>query len=202
MRAITATRRVWGAAGVLLCVAGMAGATAVPINVSLAPGQTLYVRFGLTDMTNFPNPFNMFGFTMDFDQRYVDFSTDYAMYDDSDAVLGSGNVTAASGYGFGPTFADWSRGGRTNYPNVDLSSYDDGTGMVSYASAGGPTVFITTFEALFGQATQYGSYYPHMPYIYNFAIDAPPPALPEPQMLALLLGGTALLGRRIRRRPS
>ena len=187
------------AVGLLVCAAGATRATGAPIGAPLAPGQTLYVRFALSDMTGFPNPFNMLGTEFDFDQGYTGCSLQMAIYDDNDHVVGSVDLPSTTGtiLGFGPTYADLSRGGRAGNPLADLGSFDDGMGMASYRNTGGPTVVISTFEAKFGQAFQFGAFYPATADIYGYAVDELPPAIPEPATLGMIAcAGLAVLGRR------
>lgn len=183
-----------------LCVfapAGLAVADSVPLNVSLNPGDTLYVRFALTDMSSFPVPFNMFGTDYNFDAQYSNVSAQLKIYDDADAPLDALDFTGVTSLGLGPVFYDSSRGGSGGNVDVDLSSYDDGMGMASYRNTGGPTVLVETFDPRFGQKTQFGAWYPAMPYDYTYAVNALPPAVPEPATLSVLaLGALALVRRR------
>ncbi|MGC9455272.1 MAG: PEP-CTERM sorting domain-containing protein [Phycisphaerae bacterium] len=183
----------------LLCLAASAGAASVPVNASLAAGDTLYVRFMVTDMTGFPDPFNMFGTDFMFDHQYTDVSVRIAIYDDADAELGYSSSGPATSLGFGPVFYDSSRGGSGGQMDVDLSSYDDGIGMASYENTGTTSVFIETFLPRFGQKTDYGSWYPALPYDYTYAVNELPAAVPEATTLALLaLGATGAVLRRRR----
>lgn len=186
-----------------VCVASLlvwaltAGAPArgasVPVNITLDPGQTLYVRFAVTDLASFPDPFSKFRVDYGFDQSYTGLSFTATIYDDFDVASASGSFGPLGGpvFGVGPTFGP----SGTNVI-ADLSDLADGAGLASVTSDGGPSILIDEIEVGFGQPIPFGTFYPAMPYDLTYAIDELPPPVPEPGAAVLFALGTALVMRR------
>ena len=174
-----------------------------PVGVTLNPGDTLYVRFALTDFTNFPDPFNTVSPNWDFSEQELNFTFQLDLYDDDDQVVGTfGPSVAPIGFGLGPQFVDVALGGGPasgggRVPG-DGSSYLDGTGMASLSWIAGTPVLITNFEALFGYSSGNSGSFPFMPFTITFAVNEFPAAIPEPASLAMLSLGALMMVRRRR----
>jgi len=177
----------------LVVAAATARGVSVPVNIPLDPGQTLYVRFAVTDLTNFPDPFSKFRVDYGFDQSYTGISHTVAIYDDLDVASASGSFGPLGGnvLGVGPTFGP----SGTNVI-ADLSDLADGAGLASLTLDGGPSILIDELEVGFGQPIQFGTFYPAMPYDLTYAIDQLPPPVPEPGSIVLLTLAAVLTTRR------
>ncbi len=184
----------------------MFGATAIaddlPINETITPGDTLFVRFQLTDMGLFPDPFNGVGANFDFSGSATNFTFELALYNDSDQVVGTfGPQFAPQGSGLGPTYVDTNLGGGpaaggSRVP-ADLSSYLDGNGMASFTLVSGPNILVTTFEPLFGFHSGSSGSSPIIPHIQTHAVNEFPVPIPEPAVGVVIgLACVTILHRR------
>jgi hypothetical protein len=185
-------------------VAGHTDGFSIPLNVTLQAGDTLYVRFAITDTGNFPSVFNALWTRFNFDSAKTDpFQYTAHLYDDSDNVAGTlnysfiaGSVTEAD-----PRFVDESRGGVKGIwdGSADLSSYLDGTGMVSLNWEQGSSANLTDLRVNFGSQTSSSGSYSSFPCDYWYSVNSIP--TPEPATLLLtVLGFTGLLAKRRRLR--
>ncbi len=188
----------------LLMFAATVNAQPLPINETLVPGDTLFVRFQLTDMGLFPDPFNGVGANFMFASQGINYTFEVALYDDDDLVVGSfGPQLAPSGFGAGPIFIDTSLGGGPasgggRVPG-DVTSYLDGNGMASFTLVSGPSVNVSTFEPLFGFHSGNSGSSPLIPHIRSHAVNQLPEPIPEPAAGVLLgLGCVMMLQRRKR----
>jgi hypothetical protein len=197
--------RLVNAVLVLMLFGATVKADALPINETLSPGDTLYVRFQLTDMGLFPDPFNGVGTDFGFSGQVINFTFQLNLYDDTDTIVGGfGPQFAPNGYGLGPTYVDVSLGGGPasggSRTPADLASYLDGNGMASFTLVSGPDVTVTDFEPLFGYHSGNTGSSPIIPHIQSYAVNQLPGAVPEPTAAVVLsLAGVALLGQRERR---
>lgn len=194
---------VAGLTVVLLAFTATVYADEIPVNETLTAGDTLYVRFQLTDMGLFPDPFNSVGTRFMFAGAAANLTWRVDLYDDDDAtVVGTyGPQFSANALGLGPTYVDTSMGGGpasggSRVPG-DLSSYLDGNGMAAFTIVSGPDVTVSTFEPLFGYHSGSVGYSPLIPHVQTYAINQLPGPIPEPAGVLLIgLGSVLLIQRR------
>ncbi len=189
---------------VLLMFTATVNAVTLPINETMTPSDTLYVRFQLTDMGLFPNPFNGVGPNFDFSGQVDNFTWEVSLYDDSDLVVGTfGPQFSPIGFGLGPTFVDTSLGGgpASGGGRVagDVTSYLDGNGMASFTLISGPNITVINFEPLFGYHSGNSGSSPFIPHIQSHAVNQLPALIPEPAAGVVLgLACMTMLHRRKR----
>src|SRR5690349_24908128 len=89
-------------------VAGISTATDThTINVSLVPGDTLYIRFKLDNPSQLPGNFNMVEPDFSYTAATPSATTKTDVYNDSDVSVGTFNSTANFSHtGIGPQFID------------------------------------------------------------------------------------------------
>lgn len=190
-------------AGALLCLAMACPAQAADthtLNVSLTPGDVLWVRFKLDDPSQLPINFNYVGPGFDYTAQTPSATTRTDIYDQGDVSAGHfDSVANFPHYGIGPTFIDPTLSNPvTNFccgrAMADLSSYLDGEGMVSLHYQAGPGVTVATFRALFGNAYDGGAGAPLLDTTIAYALNSvPPPFVPEPSSVGLCALACALL---------
>lgn len=149
----------------------------LPIGVTLSKGDVLFVRFALDAPLPFPQLMNVVrpDFLGADGTLHVDCTI--RLYDDKDQVLGS--FRQNFGRGIAATFADPSRRVTSLADaEVDLSSYDDLTGMVSLEMNSDQDLTVESLRVFLGDFDNTGgsSRYPGMAGVVS--VNSIPPPLP------------------------
>lgn len=164
------------------------------LNVSLVPGDVLYVRFKLDNPGQLPGDFNYVGTDFYYTAATPSATTRTDIYDQMNMSVGHfDSVANFPHFGIGPEFIDPTLSNPvSNFccgrAVADLSSYLDGEGMASLHYQAGPGVTVATFRALFGNAYDGGSGAPLLDTTILYSVNSIPPAfVPEPTSLGLCL---------------
>jgi hypothetical protein len=187
-------------AGMLALVLWPAPApAATPLNLTLQPGDTLFLRFQL--QVPLPNPFNTVTTTIYYDTPRINYGHAGAIYDDSDLVMASwsGSNTQNQALGVAYYFSDVSMGGPLppsgGYIPSSLASYLDGNGMISYTWQGSTSVTIPQASVGFGYMNPGGGGAYLTGVQITAGVNTSPPPLPEPGAGFLVVGMMVLIGR-------